>query len=131
MKDWLRNEHTRVWTGDAGARHTKIFCGSPSTETSTALLNLGRADIKRVIEAVTDHCSLNKHLFDIGYADNPRCLCNHGEETGFHVITECGRYRLHRKRIFDHFELPMSDLKLEHLKIDRLAEFLRLTRRFP
>lgn len=52
VKEWLRKEHDKVWTNYVGARHTKIFCGTPSRETSLALLNLSRTDIKRVIEVI-------------------------------------------------------------------------------
>ncbi len=95
-----------------------------------ALLNLSRTDIKRVVEAITNHCHLNKHLSNIGYVDKPMCLCNRSEETGFHVISECARYRLFRWRTSDEFELPASNLKLDKLRVDKLAEFLRLTKRF-
>lgn len=129
VKNWLRNEHCRTWSDYDGARHTKIFFGNPSKEISQAPRNLSRTDIKRVVEVVTNHCGLNKHLFNIGYADSPRCLCNHGEETGYHIIIEFPRYRTFRWRIFNKHELLSSDLKLERLEIGRLAEFLKLTRR--
>lgn len=78
VKNWLRNEQNRTWSDYEGARHTKIFCGTPSKEISRALLNLSRTDIKRVVEVVTNHCGLNKHLFNIDYADSRRISHYHG-----------------------------------------------------
>ena len=94
-------------------------------------MNLSRKDIKRVIEVVTNHCSLNKHLHNIGYEENPRCLCNLSDETGLHIISDCPRYRLLRMSILGKPELSISDLKLQDLNIDDLAEFLSRTKRLP
>ena len=131
VKKWLRNEHVRAWTSYNGARHSKVFCGIPSEETGQQLLSLCRTDVKRVVEVVTNHCSLNEYLFKIGYASSPKCLCNRGNENGLHMITECPRYRAIRKRIFGKPELLTSDIKLEALKVTKLAEFLKLKKRLP
>jgi RNase H len=129
VKKWLRNEHSRTWLSYNGARHTKIFCGTPSKKISDALLNLSRTNIKRVIEVVTNHCSLNEYLFKIGCTVSPKCLCRHDVESGSHIIAECPRYRTFRWKIFDKPELHESDLKLEKLDIDKLEKFLKLTKR--
>lgn len=129
VKEWLRKEHTRAWISYEGARHTKLFCGTPSREVRLALLNLSRGEIKRVIETVTDHCSLNKHLFDIKCEDSTRCLCNHSDETGRH--SDCPRYRFIRTKTLGKPELDASDLKLGVLDVSKLAEFLKKTKRLP
>lgn len=131
VKNWLRNEHSRTWSNYNGARHTKTFCGTPSKEISQALLNLSRTDIKRVVEVVTNHCSLNEYLFKIGYSVSPRCLCGYDAETGRHIIAECPSYRTFRWKIFHKHELQESDLRLNILEVDKLAEFLKLTKRLP
>ena len=84
MKDWLANEHKNAWRIYEGAKHTKMFCKSPCTKVSQSLLSLKRPDLKRVVEAVTDHCDLNKHLFDINRAEDPKCACNMDKETCLH-----------------------------------------------
>jgi len=131
VKVWLRKEHIKAWTNYEGAKHTKIFCGTPSKKINLALLNLSRNDIKRVVEVVTNHCSLNKYLFDIKCEDSPKCLCSHGDETGLHIISECPRYRLFRKKILGKPELVTSDLRLGNLDINKLTEFLKKTKRLP
>ena len=128
VKEWLRREHIRAWTRYEGARHTKVFCDYPSREVSQALLSLSRTDIKRVVEAITNHCSLNKYLFDIGCKESPMCLCNRSNETGSHIISECMRYRYLRKLVWGKPELEVTELKLDNLKIDNLAVFLRRTK---
>lgn len=77
--------------GGSGGRHTKLFRKLPSKEFSQSLLDFSRTNIKRVVEAITNQ--LNKHLFHIGYKDSPKCLCGHEDETGFHVICDCPKFR--------------------------------------
>ena len=130
VKEWLRNEHLTRWTKYEGAKHTKLFCKAPSKEVSEALLSLRRSDVKSVVESITNHCGLNKHLFDINCADSPTCLCGLGDETGFHVVSLCPRYRFFRKLIMGKSELIDSDLTLDSKFITNLANFLKKTRRF-
>lgn len=37
VKEWLNREHLRAWISYEGARHTKVFCGTPSRKVSLAL----------------------------------------------------------------------------------------------
>lgn len=131
VNSWLLKEHLKRWLSYDGAKHTKFFCHSPSKAVGQTLLDLCRRDIKRVIEAITNHCGLNKYLFDINCTDNPMCLCGLSEETGFHVISACPRYRLFRRTILGKPELDMSDLNLNSMDLTNLAIFLEKTRRFP
>ena len=130
VKEWLRNEHSIIWTNYAGARHTKVFFKTPSRVFSHNLLNLSRTNIKRVIEVITNHCSLNKHLHDINCIDNPKCLCGLDDETGFHIISNCPRYRRFRLLLFDKPELTAPDLSIHTLDLDLLVDFLKRTNRF-
>lgn len=86
--------------------------------------------MKRVVEAITNHCGLNKHLFDIGYKDDPKCLCGHGDETGFHIVCDCPRFRWIRHSILGKPELSISDLNVQKLDPVALAVFLKKARRF-
>lgn len=131
VKEWLESEHLSAWNEYDGGRHTKIFCRVPSDKVRFELLNLGRPNIKRVVESITNHCGLNKHLYDINCCDNPACLCGHGDETGVHIISNCPRYRFFRQRILGKPELNRSDLELHSLGIEKLAVFLKCTKRLP
>ncbi|XP_037047894.1 uncharacterized protein LOC119082482, partial [Bradysia coprophila] len=127
VKEWLLREHKKRWQQYEGARHTKIFCRSPSLNLRKSLLDLKRSDIKRIVEAVSDHGELNKHLFDIGHADSPRCLCGRGEETGYHVISDCPRYRYFRRAFLGKPELSGLDLDVSSMDLTNLAVFLKKT----
>lgn len=127
--DWLKNQHSKAWTRYEGARHTKIFHRNPSKETRLALLILGRQDIKKVVEVVTNHCSLNKYLYDINCLEDPRCLCNLNDETGCHIVADCPRYRFIRKRVLGKPEFHVSELHC--IPLADLAMFLKQIKRLP
>lgn len=129
INKWLTKQHQKTWKNYDGARHTKIFCKTPSKDLSEKLLNLSRPNIKRIIEVITNHCGLNKHLYDIGIKDNPKCLCGHSDETGEHIILDCIRYRRIRTTFLGKPELTTSDFILHELDLDKFNTFLERTRR--
>lgn len=129
INDWLAKQHEIVWKNYDGARHTKIFCKTPSKDFSQKLLNLNRPNIKRTIEAITNHCGLNKYLYDIGIKENPKCLCGHGDETGAHIIFDCIRYRRIRTTFLGKPEFATSDFDLHKLDLDKFNTFLKRTNR--
>ena len=94
IKNWLLLRHAEWWTSYSGGVHTKRFFPTPSRKWSRELLFLEKKDIRRVVNAITGHCLLNKHLTTMGYLDNPRCDCDLDDETGFHLICECPRLRV-------------------------------------
>lgn len=127
---WLARQHAIVWKDYDGARHTKIFCKAPSKDFSQRLLSLDRPNIKRTVEIITNHCGINKYLYDIGVKDSPKCLCGHGEETGAHIIFNCIRYRRIRSSFLGKPELTPSDIDLNKLDLGNLTTFLKRTNRF-
>lgn len=129
VNKWLEKQHVNAWINYSEARHTKIFCKSPSKDFARQLLELNRPNIKRTVESITNHCGLNKYLYDIGMKDSPKCLYGHGDETGAHVILECIRYRCTRMTLLGKPELEQSDVDLASLDLEKLTNFLQRTNR--
>lgn len=75
-----------------GATHTESFHKSIPNDWSDVLINRGRSHLKRVLEIITNHCGLNKHLHNIGLTADPKCPCGLADETGIHIISECPLY---------------------------------------
>ena len=71
---------------------------------------LERKDILKVVNAITGHCLLNKHLTTMGYLDNPRCDCDLDDETRFYLIWECPRFLTLRKILLGSYFLDPSDV---------------------
>lgn len=128
-KAGLSAQHQRDWINYEGGKHTKIFCKIPNEYLSKNLLDLSRPNIKRVVEVITNHCSLNKHLFDIGYEDSPMCSCGLEEETGSHLIGNCPKYHRIRTVLLGKPEISLAELTLDKLDLQRLVKFLNSTRR--
>lgn len=82
-----------------------------------------------MIEIITGHCDLNKHLFTIRRSDSPMCDCGNDEETGVHLVAVCPRYRALRYARFGKLVLLESDLKT--LSIPDLVYFIKRTGRIP
>ena len=86
------------------------FSPIPSRKRSRELLFLESKVIWRVVNAITGHCLLNKHLTTMGYLDNPRCDCDLDDKTGFHLICECPRFSTLRKTLLGSYFLDPSDV---------------------
>lgn len=95
---------------------------TPRISASKSLLALNRTVLKRIIEALTNHCDLNEYLHKIGYADDPRCMYGHDVESGIHVITECPRYGFFRKKTFERYVMPVSEIQLDAEKVGKLVD---------
>jgi ribonuclease HI len=129
INQWLTEQHRKAWREYVGAKHTKIFCKAPSKDFSQKILNLNRPNIKRTVEIITNHCGLNKYLYDIGFKDNPKCDCGYDDETGAHIIFDCIRYRRLRATFLGKPDLTPAELELDKLDLEKFAKFLERTKR--
>jgi len=93
-------------------------------------LKLRRHEIKRIVEAVTDHCFLNKHLNDLKYNDDPLCSCKLEKETGMHIIGSCPKFRTIRNTFLGKTTLKKEEMNLKKIKIHHLTNFLKRTNKF-
>lgn len=84
--------------------------------------------MKRMVQPVIGHSGLNKHLYTISCADDPR-ECGLEKETGLHFVVRCPRYRAIRYAVFDCTVL--SEKILPDLKLPELMYFLEKTGRLP
>ncbi len=80
---------SRLWELESqrcskGAR-TKDFL--PSTRLPATLPNL--SIYGRMTQVLTGHCYLRSHLFRIGLANSPQCICGLDEKTVSHVLFHC------------------------------------------
>ena len=65
-------------------------------------LRLNKTQLRNLIEAVTGHCLLNKHLAHWKEIENTKCrLCEEDEETYLHLINECPAMEYERRQIFE------------------------------
>lgn len=122
-------ETNRRWRSSTGMRQSKIFIKGMDKKKTSKLMGLSRENMRLVIEIITGHCRLNRHLTVIGVKTDPICPeCTESEETSLHLLAECPMYSLIRWELWGSDTLDIEDLK--NLKVEQIARFTRETKRF-
>jgi ribonuclease HI len=100
-----RFNNSRKKDGTPMYRQTKYFFKEPNKEKSYFLLRQNRETLGKVIQFITGHTYMNRHqnLVEEANIDQedeedeprfPKCrLCDDGDETPFHLITNCTKLR--------------------------------------
>ena len=90
------------WKKEKTCRQTKIFISKAGTDTTKGILNLNKTTINRLIQTITGHCVLNRHLSLLQIKDDPKCrLCNEADETPEHLVNECPATWQERSEAFE------------------------------
>jgi hypothetical protein len=62
----------------------------PNPGLTRYLLRLPRSKLRILVELITGHCPLNKHLHNMGLIDEPICIaCGMEDESSFHLLCYC------------------------------------------
>lgn len=125
IRNWLEKEHLEKWKGTFALNHSKLFIKHPSKERkANELLSYGRSTLKTIIETITGHCSLRKHLHTMGKTPEPDCRkCGWEDETGFHVLCDCPAIMAIRNRIFGrHILTPQQVMEEPLWKVAQLIK---------
>jgi len=90
------------WKKEKTCRQTKIFISKAGTDTTKGILNLNKTTINRLIQTITGHCVLNRHLSLLQIKDDPKCrLCDEAEETPEHLVNDCSATWKERAEAFE------------------------------
>lgn len=94
VRSWIRNKtanlHQQYWASIRDCRQSREAFPVLNPRYSRKLTSLKRDKLRQIVEIVTGHCQLNKHLFTLGITDSPLCRgCMSKEETPAHVLLEC------------------------------------------
>ncbi|KAI5644946.1 RNase H domain-containing protein [Phthorimaea operculella] len=108
IRTWIRHQtqtqHNARWASITTCRQSKEAVPALSPRLTKRLLSLQRTDLRIMVDMLTGHCQLNKHLFTINATDSPMCSvwgCLNAEETASHVILACEGLAIHRAEILD------------------------------
>lgn len=95
-----------------GQAHSKWFLPTILTEsTAKDVISSGKKRIKTLIEIITGHCSLNKHMNRLDVRDSNICrCCLNEEETLLHLICECEAIVSQRIQYFREKKLRLTDV---------------------
>ena len=128
IRDWARNLHALQWKRTPQCRHTKIFVKEPYKRNLTDILNLPRGQLRQLVQTITGHNTLNRHLNVIGLSSSPLCPCGEGEETGCHFLGDCVKYLELRYKVLGGHLLKPEDLG--NASLVRLAQFIAKSGRY-
>jgi hypothetical protein len=110
---WLHRQHLIRWRGLAGTmRQTRELISGPRTAAKTTLMCFNWAESRVVIDLLTGHNTLRRHLHVMGLVDSPLCRkCGAGEGTSAHVLCECEALATLRHIYLEFFFLDPEDVR--------------------
>ncbi|MCP3668559.1 MAG: hypothetical protein GY696_39775 [Gammaproteobacteria bacterium] len=126
---WSKEEQQRLWQVRSDCRQAKALITKSIIGKPKMLLSLQRSVLKRLVEVLTGHCCLNRHLFIRKLVGDPICpMCGEEEEDAWHFLTECDAYAQIRIRLWGH---PWMDPEqFSQLKLEDLLRFIHTSGRF-
>jgi len=75
-------------------------------------MTFNRIQSRAVIDLLTGHNTLRRHLYLLGLHDSPLCRkCGVGEETSAHILCECESLASFRHAYLGSFFLKTEDIK--------------------
>ena len=114
VKEKIKNYCRRVWEREWGRQtkylHSRQVLPRPNLKeiiiqgsiSRSDQLRLNKTQLRNLIEAITGHCLLNKHLSHWKEIKSTKCrLCEEDDETYLHLINECPAMEYERRQIFE------------------------------
>ena len=111
IKDAIYAKWEQEWKTAMIANHAKSFYGKPDPNKAKYVYKLARLELGRFVRIITGHNNLNFFQAKLGLATSPVCrLCNEGDETITHMMTDCPALMLPRHEILQG-RLPLPDME--------------------
>jgi len=89
IHSWSLREHTKAWKLGTDCRPTKWFVEGLASSITNYLRSLNRKVLRLLIQVISGHSTLNRHLFVMGLTDSPNCAYCGEEETSAHFVCVC------------------------------------------
>ncbi len=89
------------WNASAKSVHTKLIWNEKLVKYSRTLLDMDRSQLRMVVNLITGHNTLGKHMVRIGKSNDDTCRwCGEEEESSFHFLCECPALSVRRFNTF-------------------------------
>jgi len=104
-------------------QHSKKVIKVPKKVKAGEILHYERKHLKVIVEMITGHCNLPKHLHTLGIVSEPDCRkWGMEEETAHHIVCECPAIKSIRVRLYGKpLLLPEEVMEEPLLKIAQFA----------
>ena len=117
------------WLNEQPCRQTKHFFPTVIKKLAQACVRLSRKEFSVLIQFITGHNFMRRHqsIVDLGYPEMDICWCRYcddGEESTYHLMSECDAFANERRVAFGHWELEPP----YEVTPGAILEFLRLTK---
>jgi hypothetical protein len=114
-----------LWQGLAGTqRKARELISGPRIAAKTRLLSFNRTQYRVVVDLLTGHNTLRRHLHIMGLSDSALCRkCGAEEETSAHVFCECEALATHRHTYLGSFFLDLEDIR--ELRVGAIWNFIK------
>ena len=118
--DFILKQHCDYWNSQTSCTNSRLLIKKPLTEDHNWIVNLSRLQQRKLLGAITGHCTLKDHLFNIGLSSDRLCrFCLNDVESTYHIICLCSHFEGHRRHIFrkdyinidEYAELKVKDIK--------------------
>lgn len=91
LNETMFQEARKVWAKTPLLEHAKALIGGYSQKFTAELYKLSRTDVGAIARALTGHCKLNRHLYNIRLSETDVCrFCGEDRETPKHILCHCG-----------------------------------------
>ena len=126
INNYFHKKWSKAWKSYDQARQTKIWFPIPDSKKSSQLLRRDRNSLGRLIQFLTGHNKLKRHInIQKGVTDPHSCrLCCEEEESSFHVIAECPAMQLYRSEVF---KLPTIIPNPPDWTVTQVVKFLMIS----
>ena len=114
MKCWMEKQHLVLWCGPCSTqRQAQELISGPNLPTGTRLLSFSKTQSRVVIDLLTGHNTLRRHLYVMGLSNNHTCRkCGNEEETSVHILCECEALASLRYMYLGSFFLDLENIRV-------------------
>jgi ribonuclease HI len=125
----VRTAHEKEWRERKDCRQAKEAVPSVKGCPTVAVLSRSRNTLRQIIQLITGHGNMARHLKLMGLSNSEMCpKCKEEPETPNHYVGVCPFYRDQRKRVFGSARVSIKE-QLAKKNLGKLAEYLRITGR--
>ena len=120
---WAFEQHSIYWNSQTACMNSRLLLKKPLNEDHYWIINLSRLQQRKLLGAITGHCSLKDHMFTIRLSTDRLCrFCLNDAESAYHIICLCPHFQRPRIQIFNLDQINSN--KYAELKVRDIQKFL-------
>lgn len=121
MQIWVND-----WNRETTCRQTREFIQSPTDYHTKGILSLNRQEIWLLVQFITGHCRLKRHISLLQNTEDSRCrICQEEDETPLHLVNHCpGTWRERREAFQTNDDQPWLQRIRTFVLSDRITNLL-------